>query len=298
MDIIHESAEHHFLTKLEALKKDPADWIVLHFALSKQCPHDAIVENRHEIQNKITQSRERAEAFLNQFYDLASSIEEGFLYLFSDHDVVFLGYAKNEADKKIAQAAYKSMAVQFSSDMCESGLLSNELNRYFKLADKKILSARRFEAYNLMCDENKVESITVRRGRREDTIVLMVEDDRFTAAYTSSILNKDFDLVVCKNGEEAISAYIEHAPDIVLMDIHLPGLSGHETLQAIHSIDKEAFVVMVSVDTARKSIENAANFGAKNFLKKPFSKERLMNTVKKSPFIKGQYSVSSDDTLH
>ena len=85
----------------------------------------------------------------------------------------------------------------------------------------------------MMADSNKVASIDIRRDRHEDPVVMMVEDDRFTATYAANIISKDFDLILAKSGEEAIALYIEHCPDIVFLDIHLPGLSGLDTLVAI-----------------------------------------------------------------
>ena len=97
--------------------------------------------------------------------------------------------------------------------------------------------------------------------------------------------NKEYDVVLAKNGEDAIRLYIEHAPDVVFLDIHLPGLNGQETLRAIRKIDPKSCVFMLSVDTVKENIVNANKDGATGFLKKPFSKERLMVAVKKSPHI-------------
>ncbi len=98
MQVIRESAEHHFLTTLEKLKKNPKGWVALHFALSKQCDHEDLITDAVDIQNKIRNFREQAEAFLNQCVDHASVLEKGFLYLFPDNDIVLLAYAGDEKD--------------------------------------------------------------------------------------------------------------------------------------------------------------------------------------------------------
>jgi two-component system chemotaxis response regulator CheY len=163
------------------------------------------------------------------------------------------------------------------------------------MADRKLLSARRFEAYRAMSDVHKVSSIAVRRERHLNPRVLIIEDDRFTAVYATNILSKEYDLTVCRTGEEGLAAYIEQAPDIVFLDVHMPGLSGHETLAGIKAVDPKAFVVMLSADTMKTNIVQAADGGAKNFLKKPFSKERLLNTVKNSPYVRGFEIQKTDD---
>ena len=293
MKVICDSAEHHFLTTLEKLKKNPKGWIALHFSLSKHYDPSNLLMEGEEIHDEISSLREQTEAFFEQYAGHAKVVKKGFIYLFADNDVVMLGYIGDEQDKQNIQMIYDAMAVQLEPGLSEKGLLVNELYNYQKLVDQKLITARRFEAYKLMGDKNRIASIPARRERREETVVLVVEDDRFTAAYTSGILNKEFEVIVCRDGEEAISAYIEYAPDIVLLDIHLPGLSGHEALQAIRAVDPHAFVVMLSVDTVKDSIRKASEFGAKSFIKKPFSKERLMHTIKASPYVRGIYAVDS-----
>jgi CheY-like chemotaxis protein len=179
-------------------------------------------------------------------------------------------------------------------------ILEHEFYNYQKLADQKFLSARRMMAYRDMADKLKVASISVRRERRDHPMVQVIEDDRFTAAYAGNILNRDYDLVLSRNGEDGIIHYIESAPDIVLIDIHLPGLSGHEVLESIRAIDPQVFAVMLSVDTMKNNIVQAAEGGAHNFLKKPFSKERLLNIVKTSPYIQSimRRNTSSMNTTH
>jgi DNA-binding response OmpR family regulator len=62
-------------------------------------------------------------------------------------------------------------------------------------------------------------------------------------------------------------------------------------LQAIKSADADAFVVMLSVDTAKSSILSASEKGATSYLKKPFSRERVLNTLRLSPFIRDSKGV-------
>jgi CheY-like chemotaxis protein len=190
------------------------------------------------------------------------------------------------------------MGKHAQSDYADRCVLGDDLYNYQKLADAKLLSAKCFEAYKAMGDANRVMSIPIRRSRRDVSKVMIVEDDRFTASYAANILSKDYDLTICRTGEEGIIAYIEHAPDIVFLDIHLPGINGHDTLQAIRAVDPKAFVVMLSVDTAQNSISRATKTGAHSFLKKPFSKDRLLNTVKSSPYVRGIHDDDSDGSIH
>lgn len=287
IESVRESAEYHFLTTLEKIKKAPKGWRALHFGLSQTLDHSTLVSTPSDIEQNIAKARIKSEAFMDELLRQASDLKTSIAYLFPDNDAILLAKIDSESEKQLLQAVFKVMQDELKSGLSQMTNLETDFYSYQKLADQKFLSAKRFEAYYAMCDKNKVSSIPVRRQRREDSRVLVVEDDRFTASYTANILSKDYDVYVCRNGEESIAAYIDQAPDIVFMDIHLPGLSGHGALQAIKAVDPHAFVVMLSVDTMKENIVGAAEGGAKNFLKKPFSKERLLNVVRSSPYVRG-----------
>ncbi len=289
MKTITESAEHHFLTTLESLKVSPKGWTVFSFSLSRSFTHDALIKKPAAIMEKIGKARAESAAFAESLARGLEGIEKGYIYLFSDGDVIALTRPQNEKESEQAQKTYWEKAKMLPAGFSEANPLEGELYNLQKLADNNFLMARRVEAYAAMGDANKVSSIHVRRERRENPKVMIIEDDRFTAAYTAGILSKEYDLIVCRNGEEGIISYVEHAPDIVFLDIHLPGLNGHETLQAIRAVDPQAFIVMLSVDTAKDSIVQATSGGASKFLKKPFTKQRLLETVKHSPFVRGAY---------
>ncbi|MGB4056508.1 MAG: response regulator [Alphaproteobacteria bacterium] len=297
MKVIRESAEHHFITMLEKLKENSGGWVVFTFALSRMLDHGELVGTLDEITVKIGKARATASHFCDGLEAALRGVDAGFIYHFSDNDIMALVQPSGEKDKEILLSVFKDMARQAQPGYASRGVLGEDLYGYQKLADAKLLSARRFEAYGVMADANKVSSIGVRRSRCDVSKVLIIEDDRFTASYAANILSKEYELGIARTGEDGIISYIEQAPDIVFLDIHLPGLNGHETLQAIRAVDPKAFVVMLSVDTAKNSIVQATQTGAHSFLKKPFSKERLLNTVRASPYVRGIHD-DMDGSVH
>lgn len=287
MQIIRESPEHHFLTFLEKAKQDSEGrWVAIHCAQSEKLSHDDLIENPSHIRGKIHQYRKDCEALGEQLQRGAAEFKDATLYYFTDGDLLLLMKPAGGIEENSIQGFYRELAAEHSGRYCRYGNLSNDLYSYQRLADERLHSARRMTAYEAMTDEAKVSSIPIRRDRRKDTLVLIVEDDRFTAAYAANILNKDYEFIHAKTGEEGIIAYIEHAPDIVFQDIHLPGLNGHETLNAIKKADPAAHVVMLSVDTVKTNIVEASKGGASGFLKKPFTQDRMIAMVKASPFYK------------
>jgi len=286
MEAIQKSAEHHFLTILQGLKKAPQGYAVLHFALSKRLDHSKILENSSAINKTLSTARKASEEEFQFFKDKMRDIPKGYLYLFEDNDIILIAPFRSDMDKERLQKLYENFAKRLQDDQADFSLLEHEFNKFQKLADQKMLSAKAVNAYRSMADIFKVNSISVRRERREHPIVQVIEDDRFTASYTSNILAKEYDLVLSRNGEDGILHYIENAPDIIFIDIHLPGLSGHEVLESLKAIDPNVFAVMLSADAVKDNIVKSAEGGANNFLKKPFSKDKILNIVKNSPYVR------------
>ena len=114
---------------------------------------------------------------------------------------------------------------------------------------------------------------------------LMVVDDSRMMEYQIRKLLEDSEFEVaayCENGEEAIAAYGEVRPDVVTMDIIMPGIDGLETAQIIVEEHPEARIVMVSSLAYEDTFNEAKTVGAKTFLYKPFDRETLISALKKA----------------
>ncbi|MCD8570380.1 MAG: response regulator [Alphaproteobacteria bacterium] len=274
----------------------PKGWVCLHFALSRNISHSALMEDTESITYRLRDAREKAQSFFVELVKRANNFSEVIAYIFPDNDVILLARPNTFDEKEGLQILFREMAARIQkgfSDYCE---LAAELYNYQKFADHKFLTAQRMKAYEHMADGHKISSIGIRRGRRGYPLVMVVEDDRFTSSYAAHILNKNYEIILSRSGEQGISDYIEQAPDIVFLDIHLPGLSGHDTLQSIRAIDPKAFIVMLSVDAVKKNIMQASSNGAYSFLRKPFSKEKMIEMVKRSPFIQASSARKTTDT--
>lgn len=285
MQIISDGAEHQFLTFMDKLKVNPSGWIACTFPFSRFLDHNEMVGKRTFIKSMMTRQRADAMAAAKSIMESSANLPGVRLYLFADNDIILLCCPVDEAQQKLVRETLESEAAKYPSGFCDYGFLTKEIYNFQKIAEAKFLSQKKMKAYDALSDESVVESLALRRKKREEPILLIVEDDRFTASYIAGFL-KEFDLVIARDGEEAIQKYIEYAPDAVFLDIHLPGLNGHQTLDAIKCADPDAFVVMLSVDTAKTSIMSASEKGAASYLKKPFSRERVLNTLRLSPFIR------------
>ena len=111
--------------------------------------------------------------------------------------------------------------------------------------------------------------------------VLVVDDSIFI--YNEMVLlleTSGFEICAyAKSGEEALELYEKHRPDVVTMDIILPGMDGIETTKKIIEKWPEAKVIMVSSLAYRKTLEETAALGAIDFIFKPFDKARLLSAL-------------------
>ena len=82
------------------------------------------------------------------------------------------------------------------------------------------------------------------------------------------------------NGNDAVELYQQLRPDVVTLDIIMPGSDGIEALRSIMRINPEAKVVVVSALNQTKLISEAIRSGAQDFIAKPFLPEQLQQTIR------------------
>ena len=296
MAIITESAEYHYLNYMEELKEAPNYWAVLETSFSQLLDRDLLINNLEDIRPTLKNIKKLSQEHLEQMIAAIGGHPQVTIYQFSDYDILGIIHVKNNAEGLALQEVFESMKGKRPDIRYNYGVLAYDLYRYQNMIDEKFLSAKFIQALLRMTDKSMVDTISMRRKRRNTPVMMIVEDDKFTASYTAGLLEKEFEVVCVKNGEEALLKYIEHAPNGVFLDIRLPGIDGHQTLQAIRAIDPQGFVVMLSVDTIADNIRQACRHGADGFLKKPFNKERLVKTARKSPFVGYAHPVLGDES--
>ena len=112
--------------------------------------------------------------------------------------------------------------------------------------------------------------------------VMIVDDALFMRKLYHNMLEKDDISIVAEaaNGYEAIALYQETRPDIVLMDITMPGMPGIEALEEIMRIDPEARVIMSSAMGQEAFVRESVKKGARGFLVKPMVEATLLRMVR------------------
>lgn len=113
---------------------------------------------------------------------------------------------------------------------------------------------------------------------------VMIVDDSLILRKTlnSSFTEMGYNVIAqAKSGREAIELYNKNKPDLVTMDITMPVMSGIEALKAIMGKYKDAKIVMITSHGEEQLVMNAISSGAKGYILKPVTKEKLQEAIKK-----------------
>ena len=113
-------------------------------------------------------------------------------------------------------------------------------------------------------------------------IILLVDDDEdLLVALAAPLRRQGFDVAVATDAVTAISTAVKQPPDVVIMDIGLPGGSGMMVMQRLHSLPQLAGapVIMLSGRDPEKHREDALAAGAAAYLAKPVTPEELLAAV-------------------
>jgi two-component system chemotaxis response regulator CheY len=114
------------------------------------------------------------------------------------------------------------------------------------------------------------------------TKILIVDDAEFLRVRISKMLVGDgFDVSEAENGLKAIEAYKANKPDLVLMDITMPEMDGLSALKELKKIDADAKVIMLTALGQESVVLEAVKSGAKDFIVKPFERDRVMSAINK-----------------
>lgn len=129
------------------------------------------------------------------------------------------------------------------------------------------------------------EDNTVERGGTGMAKRVMVVDDSRIMKVQMEVLLEDTGYEIaayCRNGGEALDCYDEVQPDLVTMDILMPGMDGLEAAQAILEEHPEARIIMLSSLANDEAFDEAVKIGARGFVAKPYEQEKIIEAFEKA----------------
>ncbi len=112
--------------------------------------------------------------------------------------------------------------------------------------------------------------------------ILIVDDDKSIRYSLKRMMEGKYSILTAQNGEEALERVKESFPDLILMDIKMPGRSGIDVLREIKLIDpKSPVIIMTAYGTTETAIE-AMKYGAFDYILKPFPIPQMKGLVEKA----------------
>jgi two-component system chemotaxis response regulator CheY len=112
--------------------------------------------------------------------------------------------------------------------------------------------------------------------------VMTVDDSAAILTIIAAYLeDSEFEVIAAeRDGIMAVERFAQERPDIVLLDLIMPGQSGVETLERILAIDPDAFVVIVSSLGTEEAVHECLTSGARSFLQKPFTRDDFIDFMR------------------
>lgn len=103
-------------------------------------------------------------------------------------------------------------------------------------------------------------------------ILIADESQHIREILRTHLVSKGYDAITCDDGEDALHLVYEKHPDLIILDIHIPGKNGYQVCRQIKSEKafKEVFVILLSSKEQKEDEVRAKECGANEFLSKPF----------------------------
>ena len=111
--------------------------------------------------------------------------------------------------------------------------------------------------------------------------ILIIDDDELMLnALTNLLQDEGYNLMITADGPRGIELYRKEKPDVVLLDLGLPSVSGLDVLKEIKQIDPNAKVIIITGYPSEQMMEEAMKSGAFAFYEKPGVISKIMRVIK------------------
>ncbi len=123
------------------------------------------------------------------------------------------------------------------------------------------------------------------RRTRDERIVMVADDDMFMRSLVVKAFRNKARVIEVEKAGDVVDIYLDELPDVLFLDIHMPGGSGIEAMHELMSFDDSAYVIIMSSDSIKDNVLEAKKYGAKGFVAKPFTSEKLEAVYARCPSV-------------
>ena len=113
--------------------------------------------------------------------------------------------------------------------------------------------------------------------------ILVIDDEQFITKSIKQHLEKEgCEVMTADTGEEGIEIFKSDPPDIILLDLNMPGMGGIETLKSIRKLNSDIIVIIITAHGDIETAVSAIKLGAYDFVEKPFELNRISVLITKA----------------
>ncbi|MDK2971158.1 MAG: hypothetical protein PWP23_913 [Candidatus Sumerlaeota bacterium] len=109
----------------------------------------------------------------------------------------------------------------------------------------------------------------------QQTILVVDDEPDFITGFRRVLARDDLEILSAQSGEEALALVRQRRPDVIFMDLRMPGLDGLATLKRLREMDSRLIIILMTAYTTTSTIIEAMKHGAFEFVAKPFSGTKL-----------------------
>ena len=111
------------------------------------------------------------------------------------------------------------------------------------------------------------------------TILIVDDEEQIRRVLLTTLSGTGYEVIEAKNGEDAIKAVIQERPDLILLDVNMPGMSGLEACSKIR-LSFDGPIIMLTIRSSEQDKVKALDSGADDYVVKPFAMEELRARIR------------------
>lgn len=114
--------------------------------------------------------------------------------------------------------------------------------------------------------------------------ILIIDDSPIARIILKNCMPKDheYEFTEAEDGEDGVNKFLETRPDVTFLDLTMPVMDGFEALERIKKLDEKSVIIMCTADIQPKTILRVGSLGALTVIKKPPSKETVLDALLKA----------------
>lgn len=107
-------------------------------------------------------------------------------------------------------------------------------------------------------------------------LILAEDEPALALIIKESLETRNFEVLHCKDGEEAITTFTKHKVDLLVLDVMMPKKDGFSVAKDVRKLDKKIPIIFLTAKSQTQDVVEGFNSGGNDYLKKPFSMEELI----------------------